>query len=169
MVMADSARLCTRVSGLSRAATPLVILLAGACWASDTPPQSPGDLAEASLETLMNVEVSSPGRKEQKLSQTAGAVYVITQEDIRGSGLSSIPEVLRMVTGLQVARIDASSWSVTARGFGGGFAGKMLGFICGGRIYNTLYFGVCWGQRRGALRWVLRGQDVGVDRWAQHL
>ena len=144
--MADSAKLCTRVSGLSRAATPLVILLAGACWASDTPPQSPGDLAEASLETLMNVEVSSPGRKEQKLSQTAGAVYVITQEDIRGSGLSSIPEVLRMVPGLQVARIDASSWSVTARGFGGRFADKMLVLIDGRSIYNHLYSGVYWEQ-----------------------
>src|ERR1022692_1463901 len=146
MVMADSARLCARFSGLSRAATPLVILLAGACWASDTPPQSPGDLAEASLETLMNVEVSSPGRKEQKLSQAAGAVYVITQEDIRGSGLSSIPEVLRMVPGLQVARIDASSWSVTARGFGGRFADKMLVLIDGRSIYNHLYSGVYWEQ-----------------------
>src|SRR5208337_1462013 len=79
---------------------PVVLLLAGACQAGDTPAQAPGDLAEASLETLMNLEVSSPGRKEQKLSQTAAAVYVITQEDIRRSGLNSIPELLRMVPGL---------------------------------------------------------------------
>ncbi len=52
----------------------LLFLLASAGRAGDTPPQSPGDLAEASLETLMNLEVSSPARKEQRLSQTAGAV-----------------------------------------------------------------------------------------------
>src|SRR5580658_3555408 len=123
-----------------------LLLLAGAVRAGDTPPQSPGDLTEASLETLMNLEVSSPGRKEQKLSQTAGAVYVITQEDIRRSGLSSIPELLRMVPGVQVARIDANSWSVTARGFGGQFADKMLVLIDGRSIYNHLNAGVYWEQ-----------------------
>src|ERR1039458_3817871 len=171
MVMADSAKLRARVSGLSRAATPLAILLAGACWASDTPPQSPGDLADASLETLMNVEVSSPGRKEQKLSQTAGAIYVITQEDIRGSGLSSIPEVLRMVPGLQVARIDASSWSVTARGFGGRFADKMLVLIDGGSIYNHLYSGVYWEQNGVPLDDIGRIQVIrgpGATMWGSN-
>lgn len=144
--MADSAKSRAHVSGLSRAAIPLAIFLAGACRASDTPPQSPADLAEASLETLMNLEVSSPGRKEQKLSRTADAIYVITQEDIRRSGVSSIPELLRMVPGLQVARIDANSWSVTARGFGGRFANKMLILIDGRSIYNHMYSGVYWEQ-----------------------
>jgi iron complex outermembrane receptor protein len=144
--MTHSAELRVRGSGLSRTLIPLVILLAGACLASDTPPQSPGDFAEASLETLMNLEVSSPGRKEQKLSQTASAVYVITQEDIRRSGVGSIPELLRMVPGLQVARIDASSWSVTARGFAGRFADKMLVLIDGRSVYNHMYSGVYWEQ-----------------------
>jgi iron complex outermembrane receptor protein len=104
--MTDSVELRARVGRRSRGLVPLVILLTSACWAGDPPPQSQGDLAEESLETLMNLEVSSPARKEQKLSQTAGAVYVITQEDIRRSGLSSIPELLRIVPGLQVARIS---------------------------------------------------------------
>jgi iron complex outermembrane receptor protein len=137
MVMTDSA---------SPTVILLAIFLAGACRAGDTPPQPPGDLTEASLETLMNLEVSSPARREQKLSQTAGAVYVITQEDIRRSGVDSIPEVLRMVPGLQVARIDANSWSVTARGFAGQFADKMLVMIDGRSIYNHLYSGVYWEQ-----------------------
>jgi iron complex outermembrane receptor protein len=94
----------------------------------------------------MNLQVSSPGRREQKLSQTAGAVYVITQEDIRRSGLTSIPEVLRMVPGLEVARINASSWSITARGFAGQFADKMLVLIDGRSIYNHLNAGVYWEQ-----------------------
>jgi iron complex outermembrane recepter protein len=86
------------------------------------------------------------GRQEQKLSQTASAVYVITQDDIRRSGMSSIPELLRMVPGVQVARIDASSWSVTARGFAGQFADKMLVMIDGRSIYNHLNAGVYWEQ-----------------------
>ena len=144
--MTDSVELRARVWRRSRGLIPLVILLTSACWAGDPPPQSQGDLAEESLETLMNLEVSSPARKEQKLSQTAGAVYVITQEDIRRSGLSSIPELLRIVPGLQVARIDASSWAITSRGFNGRFADKMLVLIDGRSIYNHLYSGVYWEQ-----------------------
>ncbi|HXM40506.1 MAG TPA: TonB-dependent receptor plug domain-containing protein [Bryobacteraceae bacterium] len=104
------------------------------------------DLTGDSLETLMNIEVSSPGREGQRLSHTAAAVYVVTQEDIRRSGLSGIPEVLRMVPGLQVARIDAGSWSITARGFAGQFADKMLVLIDWRSIYNHLNAGVCWEQ-----------------------
>ena len=142
--------MCARTCGLRPTfvlwATLLAVVLAGACRASDPPTESPADLTESSLESLMDLEVSSPGRKEQKLSQTAGAVYVITQEDIRRSGLSSIPELLRMVPGLQVARIDANSWSVTARGFTGQFADKMLVMIDGRSIYNHLSAGVYWEQ-----------------------
>ena len=146
MVMADSARSRARVLRLSRRLIYLATFLVGACPANETPAQSAADLAEASLETLMNLEVSSPGRKEQKLSQTASAVYVITQDDIRRSGMTSIPELLRMVPGVQVARIDASSWSVTARGFAGRFADKMLVLIDGRSIYNHSYSGVYWEQ-----------------------
>jgi iron complex outermembrane recepter protein len=144
------------------------MLLAGVCRAGDDPPQSPADLAEDSLETLMNLEVSSPARKDQKLSQTAGAVYVITQEDIRRSGLSSIPELLRMVPGVQVARIDASSWSVTARGFSGRFADKMLVLIDGRSIYNHLYAGVYWEQNSVPLEDIERIEVIrgpGATMW----
>ena len=166
--MANSAEMRALVSGRWRKVTILAILLAGACPASDPAPQSAGDLVEDSLETLMNLEVSSPGRKEQKLSQTAGAVYVITQEDIRRSGLSSIPEVLRMVPGVQVARIDASSWSVTARGFSGRFADKMLVLIDGRSIYNHLYSGVYWEQNSVPLEDIERIEVIrgpGATMW----
>jgi iron complex outermembrane receptor protein len=143
--MADPAKSRTFLESSSRNLL-LLVLLAANCGAGGMPQQSQGDLTEASLETLMNLEVSSPGRKEQKLSQTAGAVYVITQEDIRRSGLSSIPELLRMVPGLQVARIDANSWSVTARGFAGRFADKMLVLIDGRSIYSHMFSGVYWEQ-----------------------
>ena len=125
---------------------PLLVLAVLSCAAGESPAHSPGDLADASLEDLMNMEVSSPARKEQKLSQTASAVYVITQEDIRRSGLTSIPELLRMVPGLAVARISANSWSVTSRGFAGRFADKMLVLIDGRSIFNHLNSGVYWEQ-----------------------
>src|SRR5450432_3922287 len=63
---------------------------------------------------------------EEKLSQTAAAAFVITQEDIRRSGSTSIPELLRMVPGLSVAQIDANKWAVTSRGFNERFADKVL-------------------------------------------
>src|SRR5580698_5803395 len=166
--MTSSAQSRARASGRVRRLIPLVMLLAGVCRAGDDPPQSPADLAEDSLETLMNLEVSSPARKDQKLSQTAGAVYVITQEDIRRSGLSSIPELLRMVPGVQVARIDASSWSVTARGFSGRFADKMLVLIDGRSIYNHLYAGVYWEQNSVPLEDIERIEVIrgpGATMW----
>src|SRR5437879_2392089 len=71
-----------------------------------------GDLTRISLQELMNIEVTSVARKEQKLSGAAAAIYVITQEDIRRSAATSIPELLRMVPGVQVARINFSEWAI---------------------------------------------------------
>ncbi|MEZ5356575.1 MAG: TonB-dependent receptor [Bryobacteraceae bacterium] len=107
-------------------------------------PPSAGDLSHASLEELMNIEVSSVSRKQQRLSETAAAVYVVTREDIRRSGASSIPELLRMAPGVGVARIDSSRYAITARGFNGRIANKMLVLIDGRTIYNNLYSGVFW-------------------------
>jgi outer membrane receptor for monomeric catechols len=81
------------------------------CWAvtgvsASRAEQRPRDLTQISLEELMNIEVISVSKKEQRLSQVAAAVYVITQEDIRRSGATSIAEALRMAPGLQVARVD---------------------------------------------------------------
>jgi len=88
------------------------------------PKEASRDLSEISLEDLMNVEVTSVSKKEQRLSQTAAAIHVITQEDIRRSGLTSIPELLRMVRGLHVGRIDSNKWAISARGFSSRFEGK---------------------------------------------
>ena len=116
----------------------------------------------------MNMEVSSPARKEQKLSQTAAAVYVITQEDIRRSGATSIPDLLRMVPGLQVAQIDADSWAVTSRGFNGRYADKMLVMIDGRSIYNHMYSGVYWEQNMVPLEDIERIEVIrgpGATMW----
>ena len=65
------------------------------------------DLTTASLQDLMSIQVTSVSRREQKLSKVAAAIYVITQEDIRRSGATNIPDLLRMVPGLDVAQINA--------------------------------------------------------------
>lgn len=101
-------------------------------------------LKNLSLEALMDIKVTSVSRKEQSLSQAAAAVFVISQEDIRRSGLTSIPEILRMVPGLHVARIDASKWAITARGFNGRYANKLLVLMDGRSVYTPLYSGVYW-------------------------
>jgi iron complex outermembrane receptor protein len=118
----------------------IAVFLAIPAW----PQQKPMDLANASIEDLMNIEVTSVSKKEQKLSQSAAAVYVITEEDIRRSGMTTVPDLLRMVPGLQVAHIDASEWAVTARGFNARFADKLLVLIDGRSLYSPSLSGVYW-------------------------
>jgi iron complex outermembrane receptor protein len=103
-----------------------------------------GDLTEKSLEDLMNIEVTSVSKKEEKLFQTAAAVYVITQEEIRRSGLTSIPELLRLAPGVEVARIDGTKWAISARGFNGRVANKLLVLIDGRSVYSPETSGVYW-------------------------
>jgi iron complex outermembrane receptor protein len=113
-------------------------------WADDTEPERPADLTNMSLEDLMNIEVTSVSKKEQKLSRAASAIYVISSEDLRRSGATSIPEALRMAPGLSVARIDANVWAISARGFNERFANKMLVLIDGRSVYTPLFSGVYW-------------------------
>lgn len=89
-------------------------------------------------------EVTTFSRKPVNLSDSAAAVFVITQEGIRRSGAKSIPELLRMVPGLEVSRIDASKWAITARGFNGRFSNKLLVLIDGRSVYTPLFAGVYW-------------------------
>jgi iron complex outermembrane recepter protein len=102
------------------------------------------DLTQISIEDLMNTEVTSVSKKEQKLSRTAAAIFVITQEDIRRSGSTNIPDLLRMVPGLDVAQIDASTWAISSRGFNNQFANKLLVLIDGRTVYSPLFSGVFW-------------------------
>lgn len=102
------------------------------------------DLSEASLEDLMNMEVSWVSRKEQKLSKVAAAIFVITQEDIRRSGATNIPDLLRMAAGLEVAQINANTWGISGRGFNGQFANKLLVLIDGRTVYDPSNSGTYW-------------------------
>jgi len=101
-------------------------------------------LTELSLEELMNVEVVSASKTAEKISETSAAIFVITQDDIRRSGVTSIPEALRMVPGMEVARIDANKWAISARGFNDRFANKLLVLIDGRSVYSPFFSGVFW-------------------------
>ena len=104
----------------------------------------PDDLTEMSLEALMNIEITSVSRKPQKKSEAAAAIFVITNNDLQRWGVTNIPEALRRVPGLQVARIDANKWAITARGFNSRFANKLLVLIDGRSVYTPLFAGVYW-------------------------
>ncbi len=104
----------------------------------------PRDLTQFSLEDLMNVQVISVSKKEQKLAKTGAAIFVITQEDIRRSGATNIPDLLRMVPGVDVARVDHSTWAVSIRGFNDVYANKVLVLIDGRSVYQPVYSGVFW-------------------------
>lgn len=78
--------------------------------------EKPADLTDKSLEDLMNIQVTSVSKKEQKLSRTAAAVFVITQEDIKDSGATNVPDLLRMVPGLDVAQRESRNESSSRRG-----------------------------------------------------
>lgn len=101
-------------------------------------------LTQFSLEELMNMEVTSVSRTSQPLNQTAAAIYIINEEQIRRSSATKVPELLRMVPGLQVAQISASDWAITARGFNGALANKLLVMIDGRTVYSHLHNGVYW-------------------------
>ena len=102
------------------------------------------DLTELSIEQLMEVQVMLADRKPRKLSETSAAVFVITEEDLRRSGATCIPEALRMVPGIQVARIGSGKWAVTSRGFNSRFAYKLLVLIDGRTVYTPVFSGVFW-------------------------
>ncbi|MFH0730165.1 MAG: TonB-dependent receptor plug domain-containing protein [Pseudomonadota bacterium] len=80
----------------------------------------------------------------QKLSETDAAVFVFSQDDLKRSGVTSIPEALRIVPGIQVPRIDANKWAISSRGFNGRFANKLLVLMDGRSVYTPLYSGVFW-------------------------
>ncbi len=101
-------------------------------------------LDKLSVDDLFSVQVTSVGRKAQELSKAPAAVYVLTAEDIRRSGATSIPEALEWVPGLTVLRVDGRSWVVSARGDARQYADKMLVMVDGQSLYTPTFSGVFW-------------------------
>src|SRR5438034_11419109 len=120
----------------------LSVLLAGSTVAQN--PRNVPDVTAMSMEDLMNLQVTSVSKRTQKVADAAAAIFVLTQEDIRRSGATSIPEALRLVPGLEVARIDQNKWAIGSRGFNGRFDNKLLVLIDGRSVYTPLFSGVYW-------------------------
>jgi iron complex outermembrane receptor protein len=104
----------------------------------------------------MNIDVTSVSKKAQKTSETAAAVFVISSEEIRCSGALNIPDLLRMVPGLDVAQIDAGKWAISARGFNGQYSNKLLVLIDGRTVYNPEFAGVLWDSQNVPLESIER-------------
>lgn len=100
-----------------------------------------------SLEELAEIPVFSVSKRSENSFKTASAIFTLTSNDIKRSGGTSIPEVLRLVPGVNVARIDSSKWAVSARGFNRQFSNKLLVMIDGRTVYNNLFSGVYWDTR----------------------
>ena len=103
-------------------------------------------LAEASLEQLLDIQVTTVSKKEQKLARTAAAVFVLGAEEIRRSGALTLPDLLRLVPGVQVAQIDANAWAIAIRGFNSRYSNKVLVLVDGRAVYNAAFSGVYWDQ-----------------------
>lgn len=109
---------------------------------SKLPP--PSALKKMSVDELMNIQVTSVSKRPEKLSEAASGIQVITGDDIRRAGATSLPEALRLASNLEVAQIDSRQWAISARGFNNVFADKMLVLIDGRTVYTPLYAGVYW-------------------------
>jgi iron complex outermembrane receptor protein len=122
----------------------LALSFVGVAAAADpqTPPAK--GLTELSLSELANLDVTSVSKRPEERFQTAAAVYVITGDEIRRSGAKSIPELLRMVPGVDVARVDASQWAVGIRGFTSTLSRAQLVLIDGRSVYSPLFAGTYW-------------------------
>jgi iron complex outermembrane receptor protein len=122
----------------------LTIFFGAASLAFGADPALPADFGNLSLDQLANIKVTSFTRKQQELSHVAGAVYVITKEQIARSGLTTLPELLRLAPGIDVAQVNRNQWSVSARGTVGIFSNKLLVLIDGRSIYSPVFAGVYW-------------------------
>ncbi len=137
------------------AAAVALVLLAGLackCWAGPQYDEKSGEpLKQLSLEQLSNVEVTTTSKEPEELWNTPAAVFVLTQEDIRRSGATSLPEALRLVPGVQVSRIDEDHWAVGIRGFADQFSKSMLVLVDGRSLYTPLFAGVYWALQDGLM------------------
>jgi iron complex outermembrane receptor protein len=120
----------------------LAVMVAASADAQTTPKS--GELTDLSVDDLLNVEVTTVARRGQKLVETTAATFVISQEDIRRSGATSIPDLLRMVPGFDVSEINSNIWAVSARGFNGRGSNKVLVLIDGRSVYSEVFFGIDW-------------------------
>lgn len=104
-------------------------------------------LAELSIEELANIQITSAARRPEPLGDASASIFVITSESIRRAGAATLPEALRLAPNLQVARLDASQYAISARGFNNAIGNKLLVLIDGRTVYTPFFSGVFWDQQ----------------------
>jgi iron complex outermembrane receptor protein len=114
---------------------------------SEIPYRSPSELKKLRLEDLVDVQITSAARRPELLSHASSAIDVITNDDIRRSGVTNIPDALRLATAMQVAQIDGHTWAITTRGFNISSANKMQVLMDGRTLYTPLFSGVFWDKQ----------------------
>jgi iron complex outermembrane receptor protein len=138
-----------RAAGALVVASSAALLLAGSAAAAPTAAAAEGadaaDLSELSIEDLANIDISSVSKADQPLSEAPAAIFVITHDEIIRSGATRLPEMLRLAPNLHVAQVTASSYAISARGFNGTAAAKLLVLIDGRSVYTPFFSGVFWG------------------------
>ena len=130
----------SRVHAIARA---VLVLLLAIPAAAQTPP-SPGDLKLMSIEDLMRIDTSTAARRDQPVGTTAAAISVITGDDIRRSGVTTIADALLLADGVHVSRFNNGTWRISARGFNGASPNKLLVMVDGRTVYSPLFAGVFW-------------------------
>jgi iron complex outermembrane receptor protein len=117
-------------------------------WLSPTAPAAEpvttNQLTSLSLEQLLAIEVTSVSKHAEPIAKAPAAIHVLTGDDLRRSGATSIPEALRLVPGLNVSQINPGNWAISARGFNSRFANKLLVMIDGRSVYTPTFSGVYW-------------------------
>jgi iron complex outermembrane receptor protein len=121
---------------------------------------APVDFADLSLEELANIQIVSVSKKFEPLADAPASVFVITADDIRRSGATTLPEALRLAPTLQVARANARNYAISARGFDNVFSNKLLVMIDGRTIYSPLFSGVFWDAQDVVLEDIARIEVV---------
>ena len=150
-----------------RALLFVLIFLAGNSVAQERT----SELADMSLEELLNVRITTIGRKQQELRHIPAAVYVITQEEIRRSGATSIPDLLRLVPGADVAQIDNKTWALSIRGFSSMSNNKLLVLIDGRSVYYPTFSNIFWNAQDVVLEDVQRVEVIrgpGASLWGSN-
>lgn len=130
-------------------------------FADNSHPALDIDITHTDIDDLLKMQITSVSKVSEPFWDSAAAIYVLTNEKIRRSGATSIPEVLRLVPGVEVARIDANKWAVSIRGFNSRSANKLLVLIDGRSIYDQLFSGVLWETKDVMLEDVERIEVIG--------
>ena len=148
--------------------TACSIAVAGLLYAASGNTQSIEALKQLSVDELLNVQVTSVSKRSEPLSDAPASIFVISADDIRRSGVTTLAEALRMAPNLDVARIDSVQYAISARGFNNAVGNKLLVMIDGRTIYTPLFSGVFWDQQDVLLQDVERIEVIsgpGATLW----